>query len=108
MQILWIVKIQEHRNIATLSLQLRSYKKTLNHSQNQPHTVTEFSAQNTFLLQLTYIEMFLTSMDPLTLARRGGSTSLFLFLLRSRWDPSPPNSLSPSSPSFASPEKSES
>ena len=28
-QILWIVKKnQEHRNIATLSLQLRSYKKT--------------------------------------------------------------------------------
>ena len=26
-QILWIVKNQEHRNIATLSLQLRSYKK---------------------------------------------------------------------------------
>ena len=28
-QILWIVKNQEHRNIATLSLQLRSYKKVL-------------------------------------------------------------------------------
>ena len=27
-QILWIVKNQEHRNIATPSLQLRSYKKT--------------------------------------------------------------------------------
>ena len=27
-QILWIVKNQEHRNIATLSLQLRSYNKT--------------------------------------------------------------------------------
>ena len=27
-QILWIVKNQEHRNIATLSLQLRSYKNT--------------------------------------------------------------------------------
>ena len=26
-QILWIVKNQEHRNIAPLSLQLRSYKK---------------------------------------------------------------------------------
>ena len=26
-QILWIVKNQEHRNIATLSLQLRSYNK---------------------------------------------------------------------------------
>ena len=26
-QILWIVKNQEHRNIASLSLQLRSYKK---------------------------------------------------------------------------------
>ena len=28
-QILWIVKNQEHRNIASLSLQLRSYKKAL-------------------------------------------------------------------------------
>ena len=28
-QILWIVKNQEHRNIASLSLQLRSYKKQL-------------------------------------------------------------------------------
>ena len=26
-QILWIVKNQEHRNTASLSLQLRSYKK---------------------------------------------------------------------------------
>ena len=28
-QILWIVKNQEHRNIATLSLQLRSYKNKI-------------------------------------------------------------------------------
>ena len=29
-QILWIVKNQEHRNIATLSLQFRSYKNKQN------------------------------------------------------------------------------
>ena len=33
-QILWIVKNQEHRNIASLSLQLRSYKKETAHQYN--------------------------------------------------------------------------
>ena len=33
-QILWIVKNQEHRNIATLSLQLRSYKKSTSIREN--------------------------------------------------------------------------